>query len=104
MTEVNTKTTGSVVQIIGAVVDCVFLANQVPKVYHALEVEYTNVANQAAKLVLEVQQQLGDGVVRCIACRTVSDSISFYKKNHPPGRRVECGKMCSMEDCCHVTH
>ena len=32
-----------------------------------------------------------------IAC-----SIFFTKKGHPLGRRVECGKMCSMEDCCHV--
>ena len=52
--------TGTVVEIIGAVVDVEFPQGSVPKVYDALNVT-------AAGLVLEVQQQLGDGVVRCIA-------------------------------------
>ncbi len=52
--------TGKIVQIIGAVVDVEFPRDAVPKVYDALVVEET-------KLVLEVQQQLGDGVVRAIA-------------------------------------
>ena len=69
------KTTGSVVQIIGAIVDCMFDANEVPKVYHALEINYTDSNNKNAKLVLEVQQQLGDGVVRCIAMG-VTDGLS----------------------------
>jgi F-type H+-transporting ATPase subunit beta len=51
---------GKVVQIIGAVVDVEFPRDQVPKVYDALKVEGTAVT-------LEVQQQLGDGVVRTIA-------------------------------------
>ncbi|MBS0211917.1 MAG: F0F1 ATP synthase subunit beta [Proteobacteria bacterium] len=51
---------GKVVQIIGAVVDVEFPRAQVPKVYDALSVEGTEVT-------LEVQQQLGDGVVRTIA-------------------------------------
>lgn len=51
--------TGKVAQIIGAVIDVEFTGHM-PKVYSALEV-------QGADLVLEVQQQLGDGVVRCIA-------------------------------------
>jgi F-type H+-transporting ATPase subunit beta len=53
---------GKVVQIIGAVVDVEFPRDQVPKVYDALSVEGT-----AAPITLEVQQQLGDGVVRTIA-------------------------------------
>src|ERR1700722_3197318 len=53
---------GKVVQIIGAVVDVEFPRDQVPKVYDALKVEGT-----ATPITLEVQQQLGDGVVRCIA-------------------------------------
>ncbi len=53
---------GKVVQIIGAVVDVEFPRDQVPKVYDALKVEGT-----ALPITLEVQQQLGDGVVRCIA-------------------------------------
>ena len=51
---------GRIVQIIGAVIDVEFPRDSVPKVYDAL-----NVAN--SETVLEVQQQLGDGVVRTIA-------------------------------------
>ena len=51
---------GEVVQIIGAVIDVKFPGGAVPKVYNALKVEDTDVT-------LEVQQQLGDGVVRTIA-------------------------------------
>ena len=50
---------GSIVAIIGAVVDVEFPRQSVPKVYDALEVENG--------LTLEVQQQIGDGVVRTIA-------------------------------------
>lgn len=52
--------TGSIVEVIGAVVDVEFPRNAVPAVYDAL-----TVADQG--LTLEVQQQLGDGVVRTIA-------------------------------------
>ncbi|MGD8576479.1 MAG: F0F1 ATP synthase subunit beta [Thiohalophilus sp.] len=51
---------GKIVQIIGAVIDVEFPRDQMPKVYDALTVEETG-------LTLEVQQQLGDGVVRTIA-------------------------------------
>jgi F-type H+-transporting ATPase subunit beta len=51
---------GKIVQIIGAVVDVEFARHEVPKVYDALKVENT-------AITLEVQQQLGDGVVRTIA-------------------------------------
>lgn len=51
---------GKIVQIIGAVVDVEFPRSAVPKVYDAL-----NVASVG--LTLEVQQQLGDGIVRAIA-------------------------------------
>ncbi len=51
---------GKVVQIIGAVVDVEFPADSIPQVYNALVVDETG-------LTLEVQQQIGDGVVRCIA-------------------------------------
>jgi F-type H+/Na+-transporting ATPase subunit beta len=51
---------GRVVQIIGAVIDVEFPRDAVPQVYDALTVTETN-------LTLEVQQQLGDGVVRTIA-------------------------------------
>ena len=51
---------GKVVEIIGAVVDVQFERADMPKVYDALKIE-------SAGLTLEVQQQLGDGVVRTIA-------------------------------------
>lgn len=51
---------GRIVQIIGAVIDVEFPRDSVPKVYDALNVD-------GKELVLEVQQQLGDGVVRSIA-------------------------------------
>ncbi len=51
---------GKIVQIIGAVVDVEFPRQDVPKVYDALKVENT-------EITLEVQQQLGDGIVRTIA-------------------------------------
>ena len=55
--------TGKVVQIIGAVVDVEFPQDAVPQVYHAVKVTEGNLEG----LVLEVQQQLGGGVVRTIA-------------------------------------
>lgn len=58
--------TGKIVQIIGAVIDVEFPQDAVPKVYDALSVE--------TGLTLEVQQQLGGGVVRCIALGT-SDGL-----------------------------
>jgi F-type H+-transporting ATPase subunit beta len=54
--------TGKIVQVIGAVVDVEFPQDAVPRVYDALEVQNGN-----ESLVLEVQQQLGGGIVRTIA-------------------------------------
>jgi F-type H+-transporting ATPase subunit beta len=51
---------GKVVEIIGAVVDVEFSRGEMPKVYDALKIDEVG-------LTLEVQQQLGDGVVRTIA-------------------------------------
>ena len=54
---------GFIVQIIGAVVDIEFPQDAVPQVYDALKVVSEG---QGQGLVLEVQQQIGGGVVRCI--------------------------------------
>ena len=51
---------GKIVQIIGAVIDVEFPRDQIPKVYDALKLDDVD-------LTLEVQQQLGDGIVRTIA-------------------------------------
>ena len=51
---------GKVVSVIGAVIDVEFPREEVPQVYDALKIDQSNTT-------LEVQQQLGDGVVRTIA-------------------------------------
>lgn len=70
---------GTIVQIIGAVVDVEFPRDQVPSVYDALIVEDKG-------LTLEVQQQLGDGVVRTIAMGSsegISRGLSVKNTNAP---------------------
>ena len=70
--------TGKIVQIIGAVIDVEFPQDAVPKVYDALKVE--------SGLTLEVQQQLGGGVVRCIALGAsdgLKRSLSVENTNKP---------------------
>tara|TARA_E500000081_G_scaffold155053_1_gene194157 strand:- start:1817 stop:3244 length:1428 start_codon:yes stop_codon:yes gene_type:complete len=54
---------GLITQIIGAVIDVEFEKNNIPKVYEAINISETGT-------VLEVQQQLGDGIVRAIAMGT----------------------------------
>ena len=51
---------GKVVEIIGAVIDVQFSRDSMPKVFDALKVDESG-------LTLEVQQQIGDGIVRTIA-------------------------------------
>ena len=57
-----TKASGTIVQCIGAVIDVEFTRDNMPHVYDALHLDVEN-----SELTLEVQQQLGDGVVRTIA-------------------------------------
>ncbi|XBC38202.1 MAG: F0F1 ATP synthase subunit beta [Buchnera aphidicola (Floraphis choui)] len=65
---------GNIVQIIGAVIDVEFPYNAIPKIYNALSVQ-----NKNKTLILEVQQQLGSGIVRTIAMGS-SDGL----KRHLP--------------------
>ena len=70
---------GRIVQIIGAVIDVEFPRDAVPKVYDALKVA-------DKELTLEVQQQLGDGVVRAIAMGSsegVSRGLAVENTNAP---------------------
>jgi F-type H+-transporting ATPase subunit beta len=70
---------GRIVQIIGAVIDVEFPRDSVPKVYDALKVAEKG-------LTLEVQQQLGDGVVRAIAMGSsegVSRGLAVENTNAP---------------------
>ncbi|MEZ8693036.1 F0F1 ATP synthase subunit beta [Vibrio splendidus] len=61
---------GKIVKVIGAVVDVEFNGGNSPRVYDALKVT----SEEASSLVLEVQQQLGGSIVRCIAMGT-SDGL-----------------------------
>ena len=70
---------GLITQIIGAVIDVEFEKTNVPKVYEALTIDETGT-------VLEVQQQLGDGVVRAIAMGVTEGlkrGISVSRTNAP---------------------
>lgn len=59
-------TTGTIIQIIGAVVDAKFDPVKMPAIFNALEITY-KLSGKDARLVLEVQQHLGDGMVRAVA-------------------------------------
>lgn len=76
---------GKIVQIIGAVVDVEFPRDNLPKVYDALSVK--------GGLILEVQQQLGDGVVRTIAMGS-TDGLSrgIEVSNTGDGIKVPVGQ------------
>ena len=76
---------GEVVQVIGAVVDVKFPNEAVPKIYDALKIDDSNVT-------LEVQQQLGDSVVRTIALGT-SDGLrrGMVVENTGEGLKVPVG-------------
>ena len=84
---------GKIVQIIGAVLDVEFPSESIPNVYDALIVE-----GEGINTTLEVQQQLGDGVVRTIALgstdglqrglsvRNTGEAISIPVGTKTPGR------------------
>jgi F-type H+-transporting ATPase subunit beta len=61
--------TGVIVQVIGPVIDADFTGSEMPKIYDALEIEYT-VLGKPVKLTFEVQQHLGENWVRAIAMST----------------------------------
>ncbi len=70
MTAAATGATGKVVQVIGAVVDCEFPAEQLPAVFNALEIKQSTTngtSDDPANLILEVEQHLGNNWVRCVA-------------------------------------
>ncbi len=72
--------TGKIVQIIGAVIDVEFPRDAIPKIYDALKIDGT-------ALTLEVQQQLGDGVVRTIALGS-SDGLKRGLVAHNTGAPI----------------
>ena len=72
---------GKIVQCIGAVVDVEFPRDQMPKVYDALKMD-------GSALTLEVQQQLGDGIVRTIALGS-SDGLRRGTEVHNTGHPIK---------------
>ncbi len=66
MKENKHANTGKVLQIIGPVVDVQFQTEAMPAIYNALKIQYT-LAEKPVQLILEVQQHLGEGVVRAVA-------------------------------------
>ena len=77
---------GKVVQVVGAVVDVEFPRDHMPKVYDALLLDEVGSTAEAG-LTLEVQQQLGDGIVRTIAMGS-SDGLSRGMKFKPTGSQI----------------
>src|SRR5512137_613878 len=60
------RSTGKIMQVLGGVVDCEFPSEGLPDLFEALEVSRPG----AEPLILEVQKQLGDSWVRCVAMDT----------------------------------
>jgi F-type H+-transporting ATPase subunit beta len=82
-----TMSQGTIVQCIGAVVDIQFPRDSMPKVYDALKLEDVADSFAEANLTFEVQQQLGDGVVRTIAMGS-SDGLRRGMKVANTGKQI----------------
>ncbi len=68
------KNIGTVVQIVGAVVDVQFQKDHLPNLLNAIEID-----NNGEKLVIEVAQHIGDDVVRCIAMSSTDGLVRGAK-------------------------
>ncbi|MEW6611047.1 MAG: F0F1 ATP synthase subunit beta [Patescibacteria group bacterium] len=78
---------GIIAQVIGAVVDVKF-ENHLPGIFHTLEVPFDQGApHQGGKLILEVQQHMGGGLVRCIAMGS-TDGIKRGMPAHDTGAPI----------------
>ena len=104
MAQADTQVLGKIVQCIGAVVDVEFPRDKMPKIYDALKMEGT-------ALTLEVQQQLGDGIVRTIALGT-SDGLrrlccrsrSSKWIEHDAGAPCVVAAICEAKGGCRARH
>ncbi|MEX0709746.1 MAG: F0F1 ATP synthase subunit beta [Chloroflexota bacterium] len=67
--------TGKVIQITGPVIDVEFPSGELPEIYHALEITRPGASKGDEKLVVEVQQHLGNNWVRAVAMST-TDGLS----------------------------
>jgi len=68
------STKGTITQVLGAVVDVQFPADKVPEIYNAIQIDY-KVEGKATRLILEVQQHLGNGLVRAVAMTTTEGLV-----------------------------
>lgn len=68
------QNTGKIVQVLGAVVDVQFDEGSVPPIYQALEINY-QVGGKDVRLILEIQQHLGEGLVRAVAMSTTEGLV-----------------------------
>jgi F-type H+-transporting ATPase subunit beta len=86
--ESSTNSQGTIVQSIGAVIDIEFPREHMPNIYDALVLEDTAENSLIEKgLTFEVEQQLGDGVVRCIALGS-SDGLRRGMKVNGTGQPI----------------
>lgn len=68
------KNVGTIIQIIGAVLDIKFSSDNMPSLYNAIEID-----NKGKKIVAEVAQHLGDDVVKCIAMSSTEGLVRGMK-------------------------
>lgn len=69
---------GKITQIIGAVVDVKFPEGCIPPIFQALRIDY-KVLDAPTSLVLEVQQHLGDGIVRAVAMSSTEGLVRGFE-------------------------
>ena len=81
------KNIGKIVQIVGAVVDVAFDSDAVPDIYNALVVNVVRDGIES-RVILEVQQQLGDGRVRTVAM-AATDGMARGMSVEDTGRPIE---------------
>ncbi|GHB96752.1 F0F1 ATP synthase subunit beta [Cerasicoccus arenae] len=72
---------GKIVQILGAVVDVRFSSEHVPEIFNALHVNYT-LQGKETRLTLEVQQHLGEGLVRAVAMSSTEGLVRGMDVNN----------------------
>ena len=74
-----TQSVGSVVQVIGPVIDVEFDPESMPEIYNAVELEWTGDEGEAHRLVCEVAQHIGRNQVRAVAM----DSTDGVRRGTP---------------------
>lgn len=75
----NENNEGSIVQVIGPVVDIDFSGGALPSILNALKIPRTNTEGVREDLIVEVQQQLGEDRVRCVAMDTTDGLVRGMK-------------------------